>query len=133
MSKPLEDSINPNETFFDLIMNYNFNYEYTDFDKQKGGLSPKLLTKKRTSEEPAPDCGKSSLSTVHASFDNYLDFVNSTYFSADDTASNSKQFRLTSLDKLLNPLRKKQAFGNFVMRIVDATRSGHFPSGNLQV
>jgi hypothetical protein len=97
------------------------NINYSEFDSQKGTTSPRLLFKKRKiddsylmkkkeNEDNYPMNIKMA-NKVKNSFENLLDFVHETYFMNDNNIPNEKEnhynFKFTSLDLLLNPLRQK--------------------------
>lgn len=106
------------------------NLNYSDFDTQKGSLSPRMLFKKRKSDYNEQSQKHYNESTNKAenrnikianklkeSFDSLMDFVHDTYFSIDNTHDNTQNsnensnnttgFKFTSLDLLINPLRQK--------------------------
>ena len=97
------------------------NINYSEFDSQKGTTSPRLLFKKRKIDDSYLMKKKENehnypmnikmANKVKNSFENLLDFVHETYFMNDNNIPNEKEnhynFKFTSLDLLLNPLRQK--------------------------
>ena len=114
---------------FELEENFlnELNINYSEFDHQKGNLSPRMLFKKRKLEEYSnsnkkKDEKESFLNSnvriankIKNSFENLLDFVHETYFTVDINNNNLNDnqnyqninFKFTSLDFLINPLRQK--------------------------
>ena len=106
--------------------------KFNEFDPQKGGLSPKILFRKRKSEDTSiyfkknkngedilgPNIKKET--RIKNAFEALLDYVREVYFTNDlsvndDNANNNNShnnshnndcFKFTSLDLLINPLRK---------------------------
>ena len=164
-SKNLEK--NKKFSFFEQNMKYKLkiNIDYSDLDKQKAEISPKMLFKKRkleafeninninNSEEKTNNLNNnfnqtSSLNNfkIHMNlkncFEKYLDFVHSSYFNSvenlapltmssapnqnlninaesvnntiddsnDDFTKSVNNFRFSSLDLLMSPLRQKFVF-----------------------
>jgi hypothetical protein len=103
------------------------NINYSEFDHQKGNLSPRMLFKKRKLEEYSNSSKKKEekesflnsniriANKIRNSFENLLDFVHETYFTVDINNNNLNEnqnyqninFKFTSLDFLINPLRQK--------------------------
>ena len=98
------------------------NINYSEFDSQKGTTSPRMLFKKRKLEDSTFLKKKENednnnpmnikmANKLKNSFENLLDFVHETYFINDSNIPNEKEnhcnFKFTSLDLLLNPLRQK--------------------------
>ena len=110
----------------------NLQIKFNEFDPQKGGLSPRSLFKKRRNEDTSiffkktknggdilgPTIKKET--KIKNAFEALLDYVREVYFTNDHsinepnlTNNNSSSshlnddiFKLTSLDLLINPLRK---------------------------
>ena len=102
--------------------------KFNEFDPQKSGLSPKMLFRKRKNEDTAiyfkknkngEDILGSNIkkeTKIKNAFEALLDYVREVYFSNDNslnetnTFNNShnddNSFKFTSLDLLINPLRK---------------------------
>jgi hypothetical protein len=109
-----------NKSFFELnLLHKNkLNTDYTEIDFQKGEASPRMLFRKRRLDDIKVENPSSNQSAnkIKASFDNYLDLVHETYFANDkpeeDAAEAGKfsNFKFTSLDLLINPLRNKFVF-----------------------
>ena len=108
------------------VLKGNLEIKFSDFDSQKGGVSPRLLFKKRKNEDSTiffkkdkngedflTSNTKKEVKLNHA-FEGFLDFVREIYFANDHSTSNEtnnnhtneNKFKFTSLDLLLNPLRK---------------------------
>lgn len=110
-----EKKENKPESSFNFKNRLNLNY--SDFDAQKGNLSPRMLFRKRKPD----DNNQKHLNLSEAknvkianklkeSFDHLMDFVFDTYFSTDTSDINNNaetSFKFTSLDLLINPLRQK--------------------------
>ena len=105
----------------------DFQLKFSDFDPQKGGLSPRILFRKRKSEDTTiyfkknkngedilgPTIKKEK--KIKNAFEALLDYVREVYFTNDHSSietniSNNSDcidnFQFTSLDLLINPLRK---------------------------
>jgi hypothetical protein len=98
--------------------------KFNEFDPQKGGMSPKILFRKRKSEDTSiyfkknkngedildPTIKKET--RIKNAFEALLDYVREVYFTNvlsandDNVNNNSDCFKFTSLDLLINPLRK---------------------------
>ena len=102
--------------------------KFNEFDPQKGGLSPRMLFRKRKNEDTTiyfkknkngedilgPTIKKET--KIKNAFEALLDYVREVYFTNDhslnETNSNNNthnadnSFKFTSLDLLINPLRK---------------------------
>ena len=102
--------------------------KFNEFDPQKGGLSPRMLFKKRKNEDTTiyfkknkngedilgPTIKKET--KIKNAFEALLDYVREVYFTNDHTTNEINQtnnsrdadnsFKFTSLDLLINPLRK---------------------------
>ena len=102
--------------------------KFNEFDPQKGGLSPKMLFKKRKNEDTTiyfkknkngedilgPTIKKET--KIKNAYEALLDYVREVYFTNDHTTNEINQtnnsrdadnsFKFTSLDLLINPLRK---------------------------
>ena len=108
------------------ILKGNLEIKFSDFDPQKGGFSPRLLFKKRKNEDTTiffkkDKNGEDFLTSntkkeikINHAFEALLDFVREIYFTNDHSSLNEtnnnhineNKFKFTSLDLLLNPLRK---------------------------
>ena len=102
--------------------------KFNDFDAQKGGLSPKMLFRKRKNDDSAIYFKKNKNGEdilgptikkevkIKNAFEALLDYVREVYFYNDNSineknsVNNSNNidnnFKFTSLDLLINPLRK---------------------------
>lgn len=103
--------------------------KFNEFDSQKGGLSPRMLFRKRKSEDTSiyfkknkngedilgPTIKKET--KIKNAFEALLDYVREVYFTNNqsidesnilnnNTHNNDDSFKFTSLDLLINPLRK---------------------------
>jgi hypothetical protein len=121
-----------NNNKFELNSDFKkrMNLNYSDFDSQKGNLSPRLLFRKRKNDysglndshiknNHSTDNNKQEFKNfkiatkLKESFDNLMDFVYDTYFTTDkinennNSINNETGFKFTSLDLLINPLRQK--------------------------
>lgn len=121
-----------NNNKFELNSDFKkrMNLNYSDFDSQKGNLSPRLLFRKRKNDYSGlndshiknnhlTDNNKQEFKNfkiatkLKESFDNLMDFVYDTYFTTDKinennySINNETGFKFTSLDLLINPLRQK--------------------------
>ena len=108
----------------------NLQIKFNEFDPQKGGLSPRFLFKKRKNEDTSiffkkTKAGEDILgptikkeTRIKNAFEALLDYVREVYFTNDHSLnetnsinntpaqSNDDSFKFTSLDLLINPLRK---------------------------
>ena len=109
----------------------NLQIKFNEFDPQKGGLSPRLLFKKRKNEDTSiffkkTKTGEDILGSsvkketkIKNAFEALLDYVREVYFTNDhsineqnpansnnNSHNNDDSFKFTSLDLLINPLRK---------------------------
>ena len=102
--------------------------KFNEFDPQKGGLSPRMLFKKRKNEDTSISFKKNKNgeeilgptikkeTKIKNAFEALLDYVREVYFTNDhslnetNSVNNShnidNSFKFTSLDLLINPLRK---------------------------
>lgn len=115
------------ETEENELLKRNYEIKFQDFDQQKGGLSPRFLFKKRKNDDSCiffkkDKNGEDILNSntkkenkLNHAFEAFLDFVREIYFTNDhsninESNSNSindnNKFKFTSLDLLVNPLRK---------------------------
>jgi hypothetical protein len=110
-------------SFFELNLKYKntINTNYTEYDFQKGELSPRLLFRKR---KPEQDSTRSNnidnipkiANRVKNQFESYLDLVHDSYFALDKNEEAEADglppsvFKFSSLDLLINPLRQKFVF-----------------------
>ena len=103
--------------------------KFNEFDSQKGGLSPRMLFRKRKNEDTSiyfkknkngedilgPTIKKET--KIKNAFEALLDYVREVYFTnnqsndetnilSNSTHNNDDSFKFTSLDLLINPLRK---------------------------
>jgi hypothetical protein len=117
-------------SFFELNLKYknSINTDYTEYDLQKGELSPRLLFRKRKNDDSyiknsnnnidqSNNTPKTIANKVKNHFENYLDLVHDSYFAVDKTeaegdadAQRPATFKFSSLDLLINPLRQKFIF-----------------------
>ena len=111
------------------IFQGNLQIKFNEFDQQKGGLSPRFLFKKRKNEDTSiffkktkggedilgPTIKKET--KIKNAFEALLDYVREVYFTNDhsnneanstnnNSHTNDDSFKFTSLDLLINPLRK---------------------------
>jgi hypothetical protein len=100
------------EKFSFLKHKPTLNTDYSEFDGQKGELSPRLLFRKRKSDNFEPKIAN----RIKNHFENYLDLVHDSYFTMDKTEAEAElddkkvNFKFSSLDLLINPLRQKFIF-----------------------
>ena len=106
------------------LIKRNLEIKFSDFDPQKGGASPRFLFKKRKNDDSSIffkkdkngediliSNSKKENKITHA-FEAFLDFVREIYFTNDHNETNNinnndcNKFKFTSLDLLVNPLRK---------------------------
>ena len=106
------------------LMKRNLEIKFSDFDPQKGGNSPRFLFKKRKNDDSSiffkkDKNGEDILITntkkenkINYAFEAFLDYVREIYFTNDHNEINNinnndnSKFKFTSLDLLVNPLRK---------------------------
>ena len=106
------------------LIKRNLEIKFSDFDPQKGGSSPRFLFKKRKNDDSSiffkkDKNGEDVLITnskkenkINHAFEAFLDYVREIYFTNDHNEINninnndSSKFKFTSLDLLVNPLRK---------------------------
>ena len=106
----------------------NLQIKFNEFDPQKGGLSPRFLFKKRKNEDSSiffkkTKSGEDILgptikkeTRIKNAFEALLDYVREVYFTNDhsngdqnsinNSHNNDDSFKFTSLDLLINQLRK---------------------------
>lgn len=104
------------------IIQTSLDIKYSEFDPQKGRTSPRMLFRKRKNEDTSiffkKDKNNEDIfgpnakpeSKVSNAFEALLDYVREIYFTTDGTETkehgHGDKFKFTSLDLLLNPLRK---------------------------
>ena len=115
-NEPIPGGVNP---LYYHSLKQKMNIDYSDFDAQKGNLSPRYLFKKRKNDSDSGQKMKNETkdrqstnkveNRLKESFDNFMDFVHDTYFYSNSrqNSSDNTNFKFTSLDLLLNPLRQK--------------------------
>lgn len=113
----------------DNLLQGGLEIKFSEFDPQKGRTSPRMLFRKRKNEDTCiyfkKDKNNEDIfganikpeTKINSAFEAFLDYVREIYFTNDhtsqgETAVNShnhnsdNRFKFTSLDLLLNPLRK---------------------------
>lgn len=108
------------------IIQSSLDIKYSEFDPQKGRTSPRMLFRKRKNEDTSiffkKDKNNEDIfgqnakpeSKLSNAFEALLDYVREIYFTNDGNETkehgHGDKFKFTSLDLLLNPLRKNIAW-----------------------